>query len=449
MRLKGKNVLVVGLGRSGEAAVRFLLSQGARVAATDQKREQEMTAFLQKPEASQIELHLGKTSHEIFEKRDLICLSPGVPLTHPGLVRARRKKVPILGEMGLAALYLARPLVAVTGTNGKSTTSTLIAFLLKSAGQSVALAGNIGTPLLEVVMEGKRYDRIVVEVSSFQLETVQKFRPEITVLLNVTEDHLDRYPSFKDYVRAKMRILRDQTSRDWVVYNQDDPTLLPYLRKSRARKVPFSRTRHPAEGLFYHSGGVARRWKTVFEDYPLEKVPLTGLHNVENIMASIGAARLCEVSPESIRKSLIAFEGLPHRMQLVRELRGVRYYDDSKGTNVDAVLKSIAGFGDRKVLLIAGGRDKKSHFSRLRSVVSQKVKKLLLIGEASHKIAEALKGSAEIEEVGTLQAAIEKAAQIARSGDAVVLSPACASFDQFKNYEDRGDQFKEFVGKVS
>ena len=448
MRLKGKKVLVVGLGRSGIAATRFLLEQGARVAVTDQKGEEALREALRLFSGTSVEWQLATDRPEVFEKRELICVSPGVPGNHPGLARARRRRIPIYGEMGLAAEFLKSDVVAVTGTNGKSTTATLIAALLKSGGQKAALAGNIGKPVLEVVMERQRWDWVVLEVSSFQLETMPRFHPKVAVLLNVTEDHLDRYSTFQDYLRAKLRILKDQTSRDWAIYNHDDTKMAPYLRRARAKKVPFSMQLLPS-GIFFSGGRIVRRWKSTFEDYPLDQVKLVGRHNMENMMASIGAARACGVAPDAIRPALNNFAGLPHRMELVREWNNVRYYDDSKGTNVDAVVKSLAGFASRQVILIAGGRNKGMNFKPLRSVVAEKVKLLLLIGESAPKLARALDGCTELREVKTLHQAVQAAREAARPEDVVLLSPACASFDQFKNYQERGEKFKEFVNELS
>lgn len=265
----------------------------------------------------------------------------------------------------------------------------------------------------------------------------------------MTEDHLDRYESFQDYVRAKTRILKDQTGRDAVVYNAEDSHIAPYACRANAKRIPFALHRQPSEGLFYSHGRIVRRWKKEFEDYPLARTKLTGLHNVENMMASVGAARSVGVSPDQVQKVLELFEGLPHRMQLVGEYRGVRYYDDSKGTNVDSVCKSIAGFEDRQVILIAGGRDKGGSYRPLRDFVSKKVVRLLLIGEASAKIARELQGCTEIQEVGTLEAAVREAAQKVKRGQVVLLSPACASFDQFRSYAERGEKFREFVRKYA
>ncbi|MBI2982491.1 MAG: UDP-N-acetylmuramoyl-L-alanine--D-glutamate ligase [Deltaproteobacteria bacterium] len=447
MRLKGKNVLVVGLGRSGRAAARFLLDRGAHVAVTDQKSEEQLGNWRQGLEGKNLEIHLGRHDREVFEKRDLICLSPGVPPDLPGLKLARRRKTQVIGEMGLGAHFLEVPFVAVTGTNGKSTTSTLIHQMLLQSGQQAALGGNIGTPLLELIMSGGHYERYVLEVSSYQLETVDRFRPEVAVLLNVTEDHTDRYASFQDYVRTKIRILRDQTARDSVVYNAEDPHLMAYACRAHAKRIPFALHRQLPEGLFYSHGRIVRRCKREFEDYPVLKTKLVGLHNVENMMASVGAARSVGILPGQIQKVIESFEGLPHRMQQVGEYRGVRYYDDSKGTNVDSVCKSVGGFENRQVILIAGGRDKGGSYQPLKEILSQKVRSLLLIGEASSKMARKLQGSVAIEEAGTLDEAVRRAVQRAKKGQVVLFSPACSSFDQFRDYAERGEKFQELVRK--
>jgi len=336
----------------------------------------------------------------------------------------------------------------VTGTNGKSTTSTLIFEMLRAAGKRAALAGNIGRPLLDLVVGAERQEWIVAEVSSFQLETVKTFRPHISVLLNVSEDHGDRYRRFEDYVRAKARILKDQTSRDSVVYNQDDRALVPFVRRSRPKKIPFTLTKRPQDGVFFSEGQVIRRQGGTYEVYSMSRARLVGLHNVENVMAAVGAARICEAPVAAIRRALESFEGLPHRLQFVRERNGVRYFDDSKGTNVDAVVKSLAGFEDGRVLLIAGGRDKGGSYRPLREILAKKVRALFLIGEAASKIAKVLGGTTAIRSVGTLEAAVGAASQEARRNDVVLLSPACSSYDQFRNYEDRGKRFQELVGQL-
>ncbi len=438
MNFRNKKVLVVGFGISGQAAARFLLRRRAKVAVTD------IGAPTHTPSFGPLECHWDGHPPEIFKDRDLIVVSPGVPLDLPGLLLARRRRIPILGEFGLASEFLRGPIIAVTGTNGKSTTVTLIAKILEKSGKRIALAGNIGRPLIEVVMENKKRDWIVAEVSSYQLETVRKFHPRISVLLNITEDHLDRYRSFRDYARAKMRIFREQTSRDVLIYKEDDPVVKMGVRRARARKIGFSLS---APATVYRIGNTI-----VFdnETYPLNRTQLVGFHNMENMMASIAAARLAGASSTAVQKTLEEFVGLPHRTELVRKVRGVHYFDDSKGTNVDAAVKSLAGFPDRKVILIAGGRDKGGNYEPLREMAEKKVKLMILIGEAREKIDGEMGRQREGEriKVETLQEAVPLAASRAEAGDIVLLSPACSSFDQFRDYKERGEIFQRLVKRL-
>jgi UDP-N-acetylmuramoylalanine--D-glutamate ligase len=433
MKFKNKKILIVGFGASGQAAARFFLEEGAKVAVTDLRTGEKSLP---------VEFHFGGHPPEIFERRDLIVVSPGVPSDLPGLLLARRRRIPILGEFGLASELLKFPMIAVTGTNGKSTTATLIARLLEEGGKKTALAGNIGKPLLEVVMENRKGDPrdrpawVVAEVSSYQLETVRKFHPKVAVILNITEDHLDRYPSFEAYARAKFRIFKEQGPRDLLIYKEDDPMIRKGIRQARARKIGFS------------VGANLVRNRIVYgkEEYRLDRVRLVGLHNVENMTASIVAARSVGVTPLSVQRGLEGFEGLPHRTEFVREREGVRYYDDSKGTNVDAVVKSLAGFPDKSVVLIAGGRDKGGSYEPLREMAAKKTKLLILIGEARDKIARAMNGSSvETVAVEKLEEAVPLAARRAEPGDVVLLSPACSSFDQFKDYKERGVRFQTLV----
>lgn len=420
MQLRNKKVLVVGLGKSGLAVCRFLLEQGAQVAATDMRRDVGAgTAPL-----PGIECHLGGHPPEIFTGRDLIVVSPGVPWGE-GLQEARQRKIPILGELELAFRFLQAPVIAVTGTNGKSTVVTLIGALLRAGGKQVEVAGNIGKPLIEVVMEAKKLDWVVTEVSSYQLETVDHFHARVAVLLNVTPDHLDRYPDMEAYAAAKYRIFNRQTGRDLAIYNQDDPWAVRGVQSVKAKKVGFS-SRCAGDDRFSHPH-------------------LPGRHNLENILASVAAAEFCGVSPESIQKTLEGFRGLPHRIEFVRERQGVRYFDDSKGTNIDAVIRALEDFSDHSVLLIAGGKHKGASYEPLRSVIQRKVKHLLLIGEASRQMAAELTGATKISEPLELHKAVAMAAQEAQAGDVVLLSPACSSFDQFKDYKERGDLFQKLV----
>lgn len=393
MNFRGKKILVVGFGASGRAAVRFFQREGAEVAVTDDR--------------------FGKNPPEVFKRRDLILVSPGVPLDLPGLKLARRYRIPIIGEFGLAAEWIQRrgiPIIAVTGTNGKSTTVTLIAEILKKGGKKVALAGNIGRPLLEVVMDDKKLDWVVAEVSSYQLETAPQFRPRIGVLLNITEDHLDRYKSMRQYASAKFRIFGEQGKGDFLIYNKDDPIIFKGVRRARAKKIP-----------------------------------ITGILNSQNQAAAAAVARLVGVPPAVVQKVFENFKGLPHRVEFVRRAQGVRYYDDSKGTNVDAVVKALSGFPDRRVILIAGGRDKGGSYAPLREMVQKKARLIILIGEGRHKMQKALRGKTEIVTVEKLEEAVPLAAKRAEAGDVVLLSPACSSFDQFRDYKERGDLFQKLV----
>lgn len=421
MNFRGKHILIVGFGVSGQAAARFLKHRGAKVAVTDQRKKDELGTF--PSDLRDLEGYWGGHPEEAFQGRDLIVLSPGVPLDLPELRRARRRGVPVLGEFGLAASLLRSPLIAVTGTNGKSTTATLIEMMLRNARKKVALGGNIGTPLMEIIEEKKKFDWVVAEVSSYQLETCAKdFRPRIAILLNITEDHLDRYSSFEAYAKAKFRIFANQGPRDTLIYNGADPVVVRGVRDAKARKIDFRSEMHP-----------------------LDRVKLVGFHNQENMKAAIATAKVAGASPKAIQKTLEAFEGLPHRTRFVRELGGVRYYDDSKGTNVDAAVKSLIGFEDGRVILIVGGRDKGGSYSPLREAVRRKARLVLTIGEAGPAIARALRGAAEVVPTETLDKAVRFAASRARSGEVVLLSPACSSFDQFRDYKDRGDAFQRLV----
>lgn len=417
MKLKGKKTLVVGLGKSGLAVVQFLRQQAAQVSVTDMRKDI-------KPLPG-VECHFGGHPLEIFKGKDLIIVSPGVPWGED-LREAKRQNIPIVGEFELACRFLQTPMIAVTGTNGKSTVVTLIGELLRAGGKRVEVAGNIGKPLIEVVMEGKKLDWVVTEVSSYQLETVDHFHARVAVLLNVTPDHLDRYPSMKEYAEAKFRVFNRQTGDDLAIYNQDDPWAVQGVQQVKARKVGFSSRTIPS--------------------FPsLKQVRLVGRHNVENIMASVAAAQFCGVPPESIQKTLEEFRGLPHRIEFVRERQGVRYFDDSKGTNIDAVIRALEDFPDQSVFLIAGGKHKGASYEPLRPIIEKKVKHLLLIGEAHTQMAQDLAGTTKISEPLELAKAVALASHEAQAGDVVLLSPACSSFDQFKDYKERGEMFQRLV----
>lgn len=457
MDFRGKKVLIVGLGKSGQAAARFFLREGAEVALNDEGFPLNADPSLVS-RFGQLEGHWGGHPVEIFSGRDLICLSPGVPGDLPGLQRARKEKIPVVGEFGLAAEKLKEagiPLIAVTGTNGKSTTVTLITRMLEAEGAKVSLAGNIGRPLMDVVLEDKGLKWVVVEASSYQLETAIPFRPKISLLLNITEDHLDRYRSMRNYSETKFGIFKGQGVGDSLIYNQDDAVIRRGVRRAdlSVQKVPFSMDGSPREsttGLRPVDGEIIFRRRGEEEKYSLKDVNLPGVHNLQNMMASIAGARLAGASPGAVQEALRHFAGLPHRTEFVREHRQVRYYDDSKGTNVDAAVKSLAGLPDKKVILIAGGRDKGGNYKPLRLMAEEKLKVAILIGEAREKMAEALgaTSSFEVVSVEKLNEAVLLASVRAAPGDVVLLSPACSSFDQFRDYKERGDKFQELVRQL-
>lgn len=443
--LKGKRFTVVGMGRSGVAAAALLAREGAEVLVVDD-REKEIPAPLQAFNASEgkdapIRFHLGAWREEDLLSAETVVLSPGVPLKKVPVRKLEALRIPLLGEMELAARFLTAPVIAITGTNGKSTTTTLVAEILKGWGWKVFAGGNLGVPLSEAV--GSPWDFIVVEVSSFQLETVAQFRPRIAALLNITPDHLDRYPDLLSYQKAKWRIFENQSEGDHAIVNGDDPLAVPPFLKGTP--ILFSRTRIPQRGVYLDQGEIVSNiWGEAEPIIRLDALRLKGAHNTENVMAAVAMTLLCGCSVEAIRQTLSQFKGLPHRMELVREVRGVKYINDSKGTNVGAVMKSLEGLTS-PVTLIAGGKDKEGDFTLLRELIQKKVKRLILLGEAKEKMARCFSAHPALEQVESLQQAVERAAALAEPGEIVLLSPGCASFDQFRDYQHRGEVFKQAV----
>jgi UDP-N-acetylmuramoylalanine--D-glutamate ligase len=431
MNLAGRQVLVVGLGRSGLAAARVLVRRGARVTVTDRKTEAELGAAATAL-GPDVRLELGGHRAESFRAADLTILSPGVP----PLAEIAETRGEILGEFELACRLLSGRLVAVTGTNGKSTTTSLVGAILERLGRPLFVGGNLGTPLCEAV--GGPADRpdgiAVAEVSSFQLETVARAHAHVAALLNVTEDHLDRYPDFDAYARTKARVFDNQTAQDFAIV--------------RADLVPLATT--PATRLTFAPGGAAdatlRGTNLAIGDERLDTAGLllVGTHNLENVMASLLVARCLGVAPAEAMQTVRAFRPLPHRMEHVGDRGGVAFYDDSKATNVGAVHRSLEGF-PRPVVLIAGGRDKGGSYAPLREAVAKVATAVVLIGEASDRIAAALEGAARLERASGMDEAVRLAAGLARRGDAVVLSPACSSYDMFRDYRDRGRAFRAAV----
>ncbi len=458
MQLGGTQVTVVGLARSGVAAARLLQDAGAQVTVADRKEKGELLGVLAGLDQSGLRTKLGVDYESALETAELVVISPGVPYRLPALERIRRKGVQVVSELELASWFLSVPMLALTGTNGKSTTVTLIGNMLRQSGQRVFVGGNLGTPLSEAALHSIQarkkgdpspYDRVVVEVSSFQLETVQQFHPWIGAILNVTVDHQDRYDSIDEYIAAKNRIFENQTPSDYALFNLDDPRVAPLRKTVKARALGFTRLQRlpqdVAGGTYFDGDRVVTTVTGQSQEVCRRgEIKIIGNHNVENAMAAATFSLLSGCSCEVIRQVLKDFPGLEHALEVVRDRRGVRFVNDSKGTNVDATLKALESI-EQPIWLIAGGRDKGGDFSRLVPIIRDRVKRLLLIGEAAPLIAKATEGHQAMERHTTLKEAVESAAARADAGDVVLLSPACASFDMFADYQDRGRQFKALV----
>jgi UDP-N-acetylmuramoylalanine--D-glutamate ligase len=461
MELYQKNILVVGLGVSGVSAARFAKNKGGIVTVTDQAKEDALAAYLPEIRGMGIKTELGRHQIETFEKSDMIIVSPGVPHTILPIERAREKGIPILGEIELACRYIREPIVAVSGTNGKTTTTQLLGRMLENSGFEVFVGGNIGNPLINYAAGGKRADIIVAEVSSFQLDTIDTFRPRVSVLLNISEDHLDRYSNFESYVRSKGRIFKNQTETDIAVINGSDPYILSVSQTIRARVLPFYQQghvdgKHTEYALIkrrdgQHMPGIEIFTKENPEGYlDLSKVHLLGRHNMENAAAAALAVLAAGGNLASVQSVLNGFKGLPHRLEFVKIINGVQFYDDSKGTNIDAVARALEVF-DAPVILIMGGRDKGGDYRRLRELVRRHAKKLIVMGEAGNAIQSALedafRGGAQ--SASEMEDAVQSAFHSAVPGDVVLLSPGCSSFDMYENYAQRGDAFCRAVNNLT
>jgi UDP-N-acetylmuramoylalanine--D-glutamate ligase len=444
MELKGKKVMVLGLARTGSAAARFLLRQGADVLVSDCRKESELQRETAALAGLPVRYFLGGEDPAWLEGVDLLIPSPGVPQENPLLREASRRGVEILSEIELAARFLRAPLIAITGTNGKSTTTALAGEMLKAGGFNIFVGGNIGAPLIGFA--GGDWDWGVVEVSSFQLEWVEKFRPRIAALLNLTEDHLDRYPDFQAYCAAKERIFAAQDGNDLAVLNRDDPLVWKIRERIRSRVVSFGWA--PVDdGVYATREEIVWRSAGKEERFSLARAKIQGVHNVENLMAAIAAAKTAGVSAQAIQKVIDGFAGLEHRLEFVRQKNGVRYFNDSKGTNVGAVVKSLSGFS-APVLLLAGGVDKGGDYAPLEDEIKRTVKKLILFGAAKEKIRASLGHLTATVVVENLEAAVRDAYKSSRPGDVVLLSPACSSFDMFRDYTERGKRFKALVQEL-
>ena len=445
MDLQGKKILIVGSGRTGISTARFCLGKGARVTLNDMQKKFDVPRdLLDQGMAIEASGH----SVETFLSHDLVVLSPGVSVMIRPVIEAQARGIEVISEIELAWRFLSAPLIAVTGTNGKTTTTSLIGALFQAAGKRVFVGGNIGTPLIESCMQDESFDYIVAEISSFQLEAIRMFRPYISVLLNVTDDHLDRHASFDEYCAAKARIFMNQRSADLAVISADDPAVRALAASINAEVFFFSQS-HACENGAWHDGlfhfmRSRDRHQVTFD---AAEARLQGAHNIENMLAAGSVGFLCGIPADIIRDVLLSFSGLPHRMEFVDEIQGIRFFNDSKGTNVGAVVKSLESL-EGPIILIAGGKDKGGSYYPLEGLLKSKGRALVVLGEAKERIAAELGHIVPTVTVDSLEKAVAEAFARACPGDTVLFSPACASFDMFKSYAHRGQCFVDSVKKL-
>ncbi len=447
MELKGKKVLVVGLGKSGLAAALFLRRRGAQVTVSDIRSAEALAKDIPALLEEGINVEAGGHGLLTFRRQDLIVVSPGVPLDTPELVQVRNFGLSVIGELELAARFLKGKTLAITGSNGKTTTTTLVGEILKAAGLPTLVAGNIGVPVISLLDEATDETWSVLEVSSFQLETTQQFHPRIAVILNITPDHLDRHGTFENYALAKERIFAAQNENDVVVLNSDNVRAAAAAARSTAKVYWFSFEHPVPRGAWVEAGQIVfrdRKDAPVETVMPLSGIPLKGEHNVENVLAAVCASRLAGAPPGVIRRAVEDFKAVEHRLEYVATINGVEFYNDSKATNVDATAKAIAAFPGG-IHLILGGKDKNSDYTLLSDLLRSRVKAVYTIGSAAEKIESHLRGVVSLHSCETLEKAVSSAAAAAHPGEIVLLAPACSSFDQFENYEQRGRIFKELV----
>lgn len=447
MDLKGKKVLVVGLGKSGLAAALFVRRRGAQVTVSDQRSAgslaKEIPALLEEG----IAVETGGHGLLTFRRQDLIVVSPGVPIDTPELAQVRNLGMTVIGELELASRFLQGKVLAITGSNGKTTTTALCGEIFKAAGGKTLVGGNIGVPVISLVDESDPSAWTVLEVSSFQLETTDRFRPQIAMILNLTPDHLDRHGTFEHYAALKEKIFANQGAEDALILNGDDARVQQAASRARSRIFWFARNKVVKAGVFLLNGVVVFRPSERDSPAPVmpaSSIPLKGAHNVENVLAAVCAAAVAGIPLQTIASAVESFRAVEHRLEFVAKVQGVDFYNDSKATNVDAAAKAIESFAGR-IRLILGGKDKNSDYTQLVPLLEQRVLAVYTIGQAAEKIEKHIGHAVPIVRAGTLDAAVELAAKAASEGDVVLLAPACSSFDQFENYEDRGRKFKELV----
>jgi UDP-N-acetylmuramoylalanine--D-glutamate ligase len=445
MELKNKRVLVVGLGRSGVASAFFLQEHGAKVIVSDSKSEAQLQSEVPALLDRGISIEAGRHGERTFRDQDLIVVSPGVPSDQPQLQQARTLGIPVIGEVELAFRFLQGKVLAITGSNGKTTTTTLVGEILAMSGRKTLVGGNIGTPVISLAGHSTPESMVVLEVSSFQLESIKQFRPWIATVLNITPDHLDRHHTFQAYADAKARIFENQKTSDFAILNADDPACVALKDKVKGSLLWFSRKERVETGTFVKDGQIIFRQNG--EEQPVlsrADIELKGEHNVENVLAAVAMTMVAGCAPQQVRQAVKEFRAVEHRLELVATINGVTFYNDSKATNVDATMKALESF-PAHIHIILGGKDKDSDYSTLMPLLRERVKRVYLIGAAADKIAAQVQNFAAVVRSGTLERAVHQAFDAAKPGDVVLLAPACASFDQFENYEHRGRVFKELV----
>jgi UDP-N-acetylmuramoylalanine--D-glutamate ligase len=462
MELANKTIIVVGLGVTGMALARFLKKRGAVVRVTDQAAEETLGAQAQKLAEMGIALELGSHRSQTFKMADLVVLSPGVPHTIEPVLRAKARGVPVIGEIELASRFINEPILAVTGTNGKTTTTEILGSMLKSSGFNVFVGGNIGTPLIDYVDAQQKADFIVAELSSFQLDTIDTFRPKIGVLLNITADHLDRYPNFDAYAASKIRIFKNQQSGDIAVLNGSDPLVRFLTKPLKSNKLYYASLNIEDKGAVIngtriwfrfheskkqdHSGLTANLASCDQSFLNVSKLKLRGRHNLENAAAAALAALAAGASPQTVQQALNRYQAAAHRLEHINTIHGVDFINDSKATNVDAVIRAVESFS-KPLVLIMGGLDKGGNFQALREVLAGHVKKLIVMGKAAALIESALADTLPTISVASMADAVKQAYRVVSPGSVILLSPGCASFDMYDNYAQRGEDFRNAVEK--
>jgi UDP-N-acetylmuramoylalanine--D-glutamate ligase len=451
MEVAGRKVLVIGAARSGIASARFLAQRGATVALNDRKPLAEWSEAALALKTEGVGQVAGDPPSWLLDQTDLVIVSPGVPTKAIPIRYADRRGAEVIGEIELASRFLRGRVVAITGTNGKTTTTSLIGEMLKDAGLEVQVGGNIGTPLISLVDASRDDGWTVVELSSFQLETIVDFHPAVATVLNVTPNHMDRYDSLQDYAAAKHNVFRNQAPGDVAILNADDEIVSSWAKGLRAHVVKFSVKQELEEGLFLHGQNLISRTRDAERVLMTrDEMKLKGMHNVENVLAAMAVGLACGAAPDSLRNTVRRFRPVEHRLEEVAELNGVRFFNDSKATSVDATMKALEAFAadQGKIVLILGGRGKQAPYSPLRTLVSERVRKLILIGEDAPEIERDLGPAAPFEHASDMQDAVRRGFAAAKPGDVVLLAPACASFDMFESFEHRGRVFKDEVSSL-